>query len=277
MTVTILTATREGVVLGTDSTTTLTVRQRGADKIVQLFNSAQKLFEIGPVVNCFLPGETFAGAAAVYGDGTFGPLSWRGFLSEFYCRRVRPARGSVDLPRELLDFAQAKWLELRQEGKIAPGRPIPDAGLMIAGIGKGQCKVHSGRVCLRGEAVERAEVGTILFGGDVSAATRLLYGYDGRLPVVLRRAGLDGGSRFEQCAAPLRVALHLDCMPLRDAIDFVHFLVYATIKLHRYRGIAAFVGGPIEIATVTVDRGFRWIVHKSLRQSIGIARGWEQP
>lgn len=276
MTVTILAATREGVVLGSDSTTTLTVRQRSTEKIVQLFNSAQKLFEIGPVVNGFLPGETFSGAAAVYGDGAFGPVSWRGFLSEFYCRRVRPARGAVDLPAELLDFARMKWIELRQEGKIAPSRPIPDAGLLIASIGKGRYKVQGGRVCLRSASVERAEVGTILFGGDVTAATRLLYGYDIRLPAALRSMGLDG-PRFDRCAAPLRLALHLDCMPLRDAIDFVHFLIYATIKLHRYRGIAAFVGGPIEIAAVTVDRGFRWIVHKSLRESLGIARGWEQP
>jgi hypothetical protein len=122
MTVTILVATREGTVLGTDSTTTLTVRQRGTDKIVQLFNSAQKLFEIGPIVRQFVAGETFAGAVAVYGDGTFGPLSWRGFVSEFYCRRVRPAHGSLDVPRELLDFAQTKWAELRQTGEVTAGR-----------------------------------------------------------------------------------------------------------------------------------------------------------
>jgi acetolactate synthase-1/2/3 large subunit len=105
---------------------------------------------------------------------------------------------------------------------------------------------------------------------------RLLYGYDGRLPDALRRAGLDA-AKFEQCAGAFRIALNLDYMPLRDAIDFAHFLIYSTIKLHRYRGIAAFVGGPIEIAAVTADRGFRWIVHKSLRESIGIPRGWEQP
>ena len=275
MTVAILTATREGVVLGTDSTTTLTVRQRGTEKIVQLFNSAQKLFEIGPIVNSFVAGESFAGAVAVYGAGTFGPLSWRGFVSEFYCRRASQARGALDVPRELLDFAQTKWAELQQAGEVAANRPIPDAGLLVAAVGKGYHQVRSGRVNIRAATVEPAEVGAIQFGGDATAATRLLYGYDAQLPAALQQAGLDD-RQFEQCAAPLRLALYLDCMPLRDTIDFVHFLIYSTIKLHRYRGIAAFVGGPIEIATVTPDRGFRWIVHKSLRESIGIPRGWEQ-
>jgi len=275
MTVAILAATREGAVLGTDSTTTLTVRQRSKEKIVQLFNSAQKVFQIGPVVDPFLAGESFAGAVAVYGAGTFGPLSWRGFVSEFYCRRTRQARGALDVPRELLDFAQNKWAELQQAGKVAANRPIPDAGLLVAAAGKGYHNVHSGRVNIRTATVEEANVGAIQFGGDATAATRLLYGYDARLPAALQQAGVDD-LRFEQCAAPLRIALHLDCMPLRDTIGFVHFLIYSTIKLHRYRGTAAFVGGPIEIATVTPDRGFRWIIHKSLRESIGIPRGWEQ-
>jgi hypothetical protein len=275
MTVAILIATREGAVLGTDSTTTLTLRQRGADRVVQLFNSAQKVFEVGPVATRFVAGESFAGAVAVYGDGTFGPLSWRCFVSEFYCRRVGPAGGALDLPRELLDFAQAKWAELQRAGKVPPERPIPDAGLLVAAAGKGHYRVHGGRVVIRQASIEPAEVGTIQFGGDATAATRLLYGYDGRLPEALRRAGLDAG-KFEQCAGAFRMALNLDYMPLRDAIDFAHFLIYSTIKLHRYRGIAAFVGGPIEIAAVTADRGFRWIVHKPLRESIGIPRGWEQ-
>ena len=97
MTVAILIATREGAVLGTDSTTTLNLRQRGAERVVQLFNSAQKVFEIGPVASRFVAGESFAGAVAVYGDGTFGPLSWRCFISEFYCRRVVPAGGALDV------------------------------------------------------------------------------------------------------------------------------------------------------------------------------------
>jgi hypothetical protein len=268
MTVAILVSTREGAVIGTDSTTTLTVRHRRAEKIVQLFNSAQKLFEIGPVVNHFVAGETFGGGIAVYGEGTFGPLSWRSFVNEFYCRRVRLAKKELDVPRELLRFAQTRWAELQQDGEVLSSKPIPDAGLLVASVGQGQHQIRGGRIEIRTASIEPAELGMMQFGGDLTVASRILYGYDNRLPDALLKAGLDP-NQLERCTEPFRIALNLDYMPLRDAVDFVHFLIYSTIKLHRYRGVAALVGGAIEIATVTADRGFRWILHKSLQESLG--------
>jgi hypothetical protein len=92
----------------------------------------------------------------------------------------------------------------------------------------------------------------------------------------LVKAGVDQ-NLFLQCAQAFSLSPFLNHMPLRDAIDFVHFLIYAAIKLHRYKGGPAVVGGPIEIAVVTADRGFRWVLHKPLHESIGIPRGEYMP
>ena len=50
---------------------------------------------------------------------------------------------------------------------------------------------------------------------------------------------------------------------MRDAIDFVHASIHSTIKALKFSHFSHFCGGPIEIATITTDRNFRWVRHKS--------------
>lgn len=57
-------------------------------------------------------------------------------------------------------------------------------------------------------------------------------------------------------------------MPLRDAIDYIHFLVYSTIKHYKFTPGPPVCGGQVEIAVVTLDRGFRRILTKSLSSEL---------
>jgi len=57
-------------------------------------------------------------------------------------------------------------------------------------------------------------------------------------------------------------------LPIRDAIDWVHAAVYATIKLMKFSHLAPVCGGPVEIAVITTDRRFRWVRHKDLGAAI---------
>lgn len=59
---------------------------------------------------------------------------------------------------------------------------------------------------------------------------------------------------------------------LRDAIDYLHWIVYSTIKYYRHIGFPL-CGGKVEVASVTSDRGFRWVTHKSLDWTIGDHEG----
>ena len=96
MTITIALKTPEGIVLGADSTTTIP-DQTGS--IAQLFNSAQKILEIGPATDHFIAGEHFAGGIATYNAASFGPVSWRSFISEFYRHKIRPSDDPLDSRR----------------------------------------------------------------------------------------------------------------------------------------------------------------------------------
>jgi len=272
VTVAIALQTAEGVVLGSDSTTTVTVSGRSGTQVGQLFNSAQKIFEIGPTVEHFVAGQTFSGGVAVWGAGSFGPVSWRSFVSEFYCRIIATSPDFSNTPRLLLDFAQKKWAELQQLGMVKHSDPIPDAAFAIATIHKDTHEVQGATVNIRAATVSPLPRGDVLIGGDPATVLRIVNGYDPRLVPELQKAGIDVNA-FTQCAKPFSLSPYLNHIPLRDAIDFVHFLIYAAIKLHRYKGGPAMVGGPIEIAAITADRGFRWVLHKPLHESIGIPRG----
>jgi hypothetical protein len=272
MTITISACNQEGIVLGADSTTTYSQ----GNQVAQLFNSAQKIFQIGPVVDPFVPGEYFAGAVATYNDACFGPVSWRNHVNAFYREKVAAAADPLDVSREFLEFTQKRWSDMQASGTVPAGAAIPNTGLMFATVNKKEGQAFGSRVELRNATVEPINVGDLQIGGGFEVVSRLLNGYDSALEQALAAAGINMGV-FHNCAKNLKAIPPIAVMPLRDLVDFVHFLVYAAVKLHRYRGGPAMIGGPIEIAAVTADRGFRWIVHKPLTESIGIARGRESP
>ncbi len=113
MTIAISLKTPEGVVLGADSTTTCFVQP---GQVGQLYNSAQKIYEIGPVWHHFVAGECFSGAIVTYDAGSLGPVSWRAAISNFYRERIKPA------PRKRCGPPVSR-ISARVLGRIATIRP----------------------------------------------------------------------------------------------------------------------------------------------------------
>jgi len=277
VTVTVALATAEGVVLGSDSTTTVGFSTPAGLQVGQLYNSAQKIFEIGPA-NCdFKSGCSFSAGLAMWGDGAFGPLSWRAVINEFWAREISPRTDPIaDLSRMFLAFLQGKWAELQQGQQIPQNLPIPDTGFALAAIHKNTFEVHAAQIDLRAATVDSLQRSDIRVGGDPTTFYRLVSGFDNRILAELPKNGIDPAA-FQRTVQQFSIEPYLAQMPLRDAIDFVHFMVYSSIKMHRYKGGPATVGGPIEIAAITADRGFRWVLHKPLYESIGIPRGDHTP
>ena len=164
---------------------------------------------------------------------------------------------------------QECWSGLQSLAEVSPEEAVPDAGFLIATIGKGKGEVEAARIELREATIEPLAMGMLRISGGFEVVSRLLLGYDVGIERELASVGIDVAD-FKQCAEKFQAMPNIRLMPLRDAVDFVHFLVYSAIRLHRYRGAPSRLGGPIEIAVVTADRGFRWVVHKSLQGSIGI-------
>ena len=113
MTVAIIMRTPEGAILGSDSATTVRFSNPKGSQIGQLFNSAQKLFEFGPACENFVAGKDFSGGMVIWGDASFGPISWRSFASEFHCRVMQNEADLSNVPEVALDSPQKKWAELK--------------------------------------------------------------------------------------------------------------------------------------------------------------------
>ena len=77
-------------------------------------------------------------------------------------------------------------------------------------------------------------------------------------------APLWSGSRgeLEAALAPLELPVPPN-LPIREAVDFVHFVVQATVKSLKFGRLPPGVGGPVELAIITSDRPFRWVKHKT--------------
>ena len=55
---------------------------------------------------------------------------------------------------------------------------------------------------------------------------------------------------------------------LPEAIDWVHTVIYTTIKAMKFSHYVPICGGPIEIALISSDRKFRWVRHKRFDEAL---------
>jgi hypothetical protein len=65
-----------------------------------------------------------------------------------------------------------------------------------------------------------------------------------------------------------RRLFHPSTVPIREAIDFTHACLMATVKAIKFSLLPRVCGGPIEIAVITTDRKFRWVQHKAFDAAI---------
>jgi hypothetical protein len=253
--------TGEGIVLGADSTTTVVAAGQG---VAQLFNNAQKVFEVG------IPGAARF-ALATWGNGVLGNLTHR--------QSAATLAGKIGADTTL-DGAVAFLVEIaEQAGALAS----PLVGYFLGGTDPGSCVPRCFKIIFAdGKAIKtELQHGQVIFEGMPDFFTRMFYGFDPKLPGALINAllpkvagKLPDAEATQMCVEAVNEALatiprgfaaHL---PLRDAIDFVHTYLHLTIKAFKFRMGPPVCGGAIEIGFVSADRPFRWVCHKKFDSAI---------
>jgi hypothetical protein len=106
------------------------------------------------------------------------------------------------------------------------------------------------------------------FWGAPKIFLRLIKGYDPELRQAIINSQKWSGSHNELDAILGKMELNHPVLPIRDAIDFIHVCIYTTIKAMKFSIMAQTCGGPIELATITTDRKFRWVRHKDWDSAI---------
>ena len=113
------------------------------------------------------------------------------------------------------------------------------------------------------------------FWGAPNFLARLLTGAD----LGLKKALLDSGNWTGTEADFDTVLQQFDLgvrpqLPLRDGIDWVFTAIYTNVKAYKFAHRPRICGGPVEIAVVSSDRPFRWVMHKRLDRAIWDGLEW---
>ncbi len=284
----------EGVVLGADSSSSIAVPGGGFHHLQQLEHT-QKLFQIG---------ERGTLGVVSWGIGQLGDKPYRTLAAELSDAISSGSVNSFDSAIEW--WRDATWslfeqqfgpiIKLTQDlisKKTTIGLSPPEQKQLeeLLGVAGGFCiagcflpsrtprafEVSYGPILDRGTSVkELAPAPTWRFWGCPNITDRIIIGIDAFTKQKILNSGKWSGSvaDLDALSQGLKFEPYAQ-LPLREAVDWVFAMIYATIKAFKFSTFPPLCGGPIDIAVITSDRPFRWVRHK--RFGAAIARDEYQP
>lgn len=262
MTVAVFVKVYEGLVLATDSATSLGL-PNGQH---QIYNSANKIFHLHRGLPL---------AAMTWGLGNVGAASISTLAKDFRQRLM----GQVDSPEGPLDADTytVEQVATRMRDMIyvqlADREYDSELGLLVAGYSSTashpEAWVIAGKV-----GADPAPVPVLAAPRDGTgwaayaqpfAVTRLFNGFDPRLrSLVLAAVPPASHPAVEQAFEAVRADFNPvhPAMPIVDAIKLARFAAETTSTYTRFRWGSDTVGGPVEVAALTRHEGFKWISRK---------------
>jgi hypothetical protein len=280
MTIAACSVTPEGVVLGADSTSTVTM----GDGSQRYLNNEQKIFEVGA-----------SGTLGVvtWGLGRIGNVSHRNSIAALDDDLLRHPPSSVSGAADR--FAQLVWgtydhtLRAEIDGDkavVTDPKATPEAkkkaaaalehkvlGFCLAGHWLPDREPQAYEIVfdpnLTAPPVPRRVTMTEFWG--VRLFVYRVLGVETSVIGDIVASGKWSGTpqELEAMFMARRTPLHWP-VPLREAIDSIHALLHMTIKVMKFTAIPPVCGGHIELAAITTDRRFRWITHKTLDTAIDV-------
>lgn len=270
MTIAISLKVNDGVVLASDSATTLIAVDGGAPSVVNVYYNANKVFNL--YKGCPV-------GAITWGAGSIGNASISTLFKDFRKSLHSPADGMDPNNYRVGDVAD-RLRTFMYDGQYLPNTNSkwpekPALGFVVAGYSTGGSSAEEYRIdigadgkCvgptpLRGSSSDACGVS---WNGEPEAITRLILGFAPALSQLLQKTlGLDPKALSElmrTLRSMTEIPLVPPPMPIQDAIELAEFLVTTTIGLSRFSPGAQTVGGPVEIAVITKHEGFKWIRRK---------------
>lgn len=275
MTIALLIKVNDGLVLASDSATTLTMRQPdGTDAVGNIYNNANKIFNLHKGLPI---------GAMTWGLGNIGPASIATLAKDIRRRfqgqdsghldwKVDPDNYTVEeLARKAREYLDGGRYDQVEMAASSSGEQPPVLGFLVAGYSSGADEPNAYVIQLgMSGAPDIEEIIPVESGaawwGQPEAIARILGGLSLAVPQALVNLGALGENDANDLVGALRPQLSpqmvVAAMPIKDAIDLGEYLVHATIQFVRFSPGNPTVGGPIEIATITKHEDYKWVKRK---------------
>jgi hypothetical protein len=275
MTIALLIKVNDGLVLASDSATTLTMTHPdGSQSVGNIYNNANKVFNLH---------KGLPVGGMTWGLGNVGPSSIatlakdlrKRFESSDDAEPFAVKSNSYTMPTLAAQTHQFLYDDhYRPEAEaVAPvGTKPPSLGFLVAGYSSGSDQpnayvMHLGVDGHSGVQEVLANDTGASWWGQPEAIARILTGLSLAAPQALVNLNIgltdaQASQVVEGVKAQINPQMVPAAMPIQDAIDLAEFLVHATIQYVRFSPGSPTVGGPIEIATITKHEGFKWVKRK---------------
>lgn len=132
-----------------------------------------------------------------------------------------------------------------------------------------------GNVELKRDSAKRGQEYGASWIGQIDVVSRIVLGFDGRignLPAMQKIASAMGTQEVQKQLRSLEYVIQWGTMTLQDGIDFSTLAIGTTTAIQRFSdGIAGDpgdmpgVGGSIDVAVITPEKGFVWVAKKNLK------------
>ncbi|MCM0759625.1 hypothetical protein M7775_13785 [Sporomusa sphaeroides DSM 2875] len=266
MTIAITIKVNDGVVMATDSATTMFSPNGNANYI---YNNANKLFNLYKGLPI---GIQTAGLGGI-GQTSIGTL-----VKDFR-QKITSETDNIRIDRENYTIQEVaekfkKFIyddNYMQAFQIIPPAEQPYLGFLIAGYSSGQplpevWKIAIINGCCQGPfLVQDQPITGICWDGEPEPIIRLMMGFGSKLPLILNSVGLNQekiAEIMERCKNDLDAGFITAPMPIQDVSELAIFLAETAAKWAKYRPGADSIGGPIDSAAITKYEGFKWINRK---------------
>lgn len=255
MTIVIAIKINEGIVMASDSATA--VFPEG--KLDNIYYNRKKLFNL-------IKGLPIG--IVTFGDGEIGDLTIPLLVRKFR-RIINDKDGEIQLNTrnlvmrnvalKFLKFLKIELHNAKEEGNLQSHQII---GFLIGGYSTKADVPELWEVKIENFRDFIIEQQGYSWRGQGEIIQRILYGHCTKLGSILKNHNLTDEiikSILNECKQDLRAKMIINTMPIKDVIEVAMFLMQTTIKYYRYRSGFSLVGGSIDIASITREKGFRWI------------------
>lgn len=244
---------RDGLILGTDSMTQISIATEQGPQFLKAYSNARKLFQINDRMG-----------AMTYGLGNIGNRSIEGIVIDFARQTPPNTPGTVEeASGRLYDFVRAQY---DAELDSVPADQRPGLGFYVAGYSEQEPFSEEFEFLLPRDEAPFAARPAGLFGaswrGVDAPFTRLYKGFD---PYILPQRLIENGvepAQLDAIFAPdggLETGVIYDGMPVQDAINFAAYILETTIGWSTFAVGVPACGGPLQLATITTEGGFTWV------------------